>query len=177
MRHLYRLLRHDERGVSLLETSVALAITAIIAAALLAWTFTASSVDGRHAGDDEAVHSLRLVREQMLSELRSARSVLAAEPLSVTVWSDAARDAELDTGESITWTLSVGGEMLRSTDLDTGGPVASGFDASASYFGYDASLPGEVTTISVHLVATVPSGVGTADGVRSLEVDLRLRNL
>ena len=141
------------------------------------WTFAASSVDGRHAGDDEAVHNLRLVREQMLRELRSARGVLAAEPLSVTVWADQDRDDVVDTGESITWTLSPGGEMLRSTDADAGGPVADGFDAAVSGFGYDASLPADVTTISVHLVAVVPSGVGSADGVRSLEVDLRLRNL
>ena len=153
-----RSLGSDDRGMTLLELSVAMLISALIATAMLSWIIGVASADDRFKSNDLALGDLRDVSDRLSRELRSSEYVTAAQSAAISFWADSNRDDVIDAGETITWTLESDGSVVRTTDAGLTTVVATRLDPDLSSFSYDEPVPADVATVTIELVALSPSG-------------------
>ena len=166
----------DDTGASIVELSLAMVVTSLMAVALVTWMSSAGASLALHREDDYVVQDLRIAKEVIGRELRIAESVLVARADLVTVWIDEDHDDYLDPGESITWSLGTDGTLRRATDLGDEQIVASRLLAE-SRFGYDHPSAELVGQITVRLVAEVaPRTDGGEPGRREIGIQIYLRN-
>lgn len=163
-----------EAGITIVELSVAMLMTALLSAVMITWVFAGFGSDSTHRAYDEALSELRHVTDLLSREIRSAGYLTAADDLSMTFWLDGDRDGTVDTGELVTWTIESGGNVSRVTD--DGSPktiVATNQSSTDSSFGYDAALPGDITRVTIDLVGLAATPAGDDEVFRSLDVYLR----
>lgn len=165
-------LHRGEDGLTLVELLVSMLLMSIIATALVTGMTTAMRSANLHRDDDRAVQDLRHAKERLTRELRAITELTAASASSVTFWLDEDADGTADVGETITWEITAGGVLLRSTDTGDSAPVVSNLVSGSSGFTFDATEVGEIRRIAVALTAAV----GSSDGTRSIQTEIFLRN-
>jgi len=168
-----RRLRADERGLSVAELGVSMVITAIVSVIMVTWVVAVTRTDELHQADDNALQQLRMAKERITRDLRRAEGITVADPHQVTVWLDDDRDGFVDGGELITWTITQGGDLVRSTDETLGVTEAERLSYRAGFL-FDATLPAEVETVHVELVVLVESAGRLEE--RTIQTDVHLRN-
>ncbi len=162
-----------DAGMSLVELGVSMVITALLSVLMLTWFSAGVASENSHRSYDSALADLRDVSDRLGREVRGAGYLTAADTDSLSFWLDGDRDGVAGSGEVITWTIA-GGEMLRSTDADESSGVLATMLVAGSGFTYDAVNPGEVTRVTVTLVAGAETRAGT-DEIRHV-IDIYLRN-
>lgn len=167
-----RSLIRDERGVTLVELMVSMLLVAFVSAAVVTGMTSAMRSANLHRDDDRAVQDLRLAKERLTRELRTAAELQAATASSITVWIDSDADGTEDPGEVVTWEITADGSLLRSTDTSPASAVVINLVAAESGFVFDAASIAETRLITVVLVVRV----GTSDGTRSMQTQILLRN-
>jgi type II secretory pathway component PulJ len=170
---LRRRIRTDDRGLSVAELGVSLVITAIASVVMVAWVVAVTRTDQLHQADDNAMQQLRIAKEKITRDLRRAEALTVADPQQVTVWLDDDRDGAVDGGELVTWMVTQDGNLVRSTDLEPGTTEVERLSYRTG-FRFDATVPGDVETVGIELVALVESGGGLEE--RVIQTDVYLRN-
>ena len=163
-----------EDGITLIEMSVASFIGALLSVLMLSWVFAVDSTDDLHRTDDEAMQDLRFAKDEMARDLRSG-AVTALGDLSVTLWLDWDHDDVVAAGESVTWRIEAGGELIRHAEGIDPEVILTGLDVDASGFTFDSSDPGAVENVGFDLVV-VFSGRGGVPGTRSISSEISLRS-
>ncbi|MEX2323224.1 MAG: prepilin-type N-terminal cleavage/methylation domain-containing protein [Acidimicrobiia bacterium] len=166
-----KLLR-GEGGMTLVELMVSMLLMSFIATALVAGMTTAMRSANLHRDDDRAVQDLRHAKERLTRELRAITELTGASASSVTFWLDEDADGIVDLGETITWEITTGGSLVRSTNAGASSSVVSNLVAGSSGFTFDAAAVGEIRRIGIELTAAV----GSSDGTRSIQTEIFLRN-
>ena len=169
---LRRPLLHEDRGVTLVELMVSMLLVAFVSAAVVSGMTSAMRSANLHREDDQAVQDLRIAKERLTRELRTAAELQAASASSITVWIDADATGDEDPGEVVTWEITSVGSLTRSTDTAAASAVVVNLDATESLFAFDAESVDEIRLITVVLVARV----GSSDGTRSMQTQILLRN-
>jgi prepilin-type N-terminal cleavage/methylation domain-containing protein len=167
-----------ERGVTLVELLIVMAVSAIVATVAYAGLDGATRTDDFTREDAEALVSLRTGMDRLEKELRQARTVYDdSTSTTVRMWVDYDRDSQQDPVERVSWILAAGDsgwELTRDTDAGSGDYFATGNLLSGSQFTYQPAPP-ETTLVVVRLRADADSDEGSA-GVRTLLTEVRLRN-
>jgi prepilin-type N-terminal cleavage/methylation domain-containing protein len=167
-----------ERGVTLVELLIVMAVSAIVVTVAYAGLDGATRTDDFTRVDAEALVSLRTGMDRLEKELRQARTVYDdSTSTTVRMWVDYDRDSQQDPVERVSWTLAAGGsgwELTRDTDAGSGDYFATGNLLSGSQFTY-APAPPDTTLVVVRLRADADPDAGSA-GVRTLLTEVRLRN-
>jgi type II secretory pathway pseudopilin PulG len=158
--------------MTLIELLVSMLLMSLIATALVTGVATAMRSANLHRDDDRAVQDLRHAKERLTRELRAITELNAASASSVTFWLDADADSVADVGETITWEITTGGSLVRSTDAGASSSIVSNLVAASSGFTFDTTAVAEIRRISVDLTAAV----GSSDGSRSIQTEIFLRN-
>jgi type II secretory pathway pseudopilin PulG len=158
--------------MTLIELMVSMLLMSLIATALVTGVATAMRSANLHRDDDRAVQDLRHAKERLTRELRAITELTAASASSVTFWLDADADSVADVGETITWEITTGGSLVRSTDAGASSSIVSNLVAASSGFTFDTTAVAEIRRISVDLTAAV----GSSDGSRSIQTEIFLRN-
>jgi prepilin-type N-terminal cleavage/methylation domain-containing protein len=172
----------DERGVTLPELLVAMALAAIVTSGLVA--AVASVYRGRNytAQDSESLAALRTAIDRFEKEVRQARRMYSDSGAKrAHMWVDYDRDNQQDLSERIAWEITdVGGnraELTRTTGDPSATPVTVArnlvFNAAASEFTYNAADPIDASVIGITFVAR---GQGSLAGARTVRTEVRLRN-
>ena len=171
-----RLGRHDrdsEAGITVIELSVGMVMTALLSTVMITWIFTGFGADSTLRSYDHALEDLRNVSDQLIREVRAADYLTAAEAASMTFWLDGDRDGTVNIGETVTWTIGAGGVVVRSTDDGSSGVVATYLSPTGSSFSYDAIIPGDVSRVTIDLVALAATSAGGDEVFHSTDVYLR----
>lgn len=166
-----RLLR-GEGGLTLVELMVSMLLMSFIATALVTGMTTAMRSANLHRDDDRAVQDLRHAKERLTREVRAITELTAASSSSLTFWLDEDTDATPDVGETITWEITTGGSLVRSTDAGDSASVVTNLVGGSSGFTFDSTEVSEMRRISIELTAAV----GDSDGTRSIQTEIFLRN-
>jgi len=174
-RSVHRLLGGDsEAGITIVELSVGMVMTALLSTVMITWVVTGFNSDSTHRSYDHALEDLRNVSDQLSREVRAADYLTAAETASMTFWLDGNRDGAVDLGETVTWAIEAGGIVVRATDEGSPGAViATYLSPTDSSFSYDAVIPGDVTRVTIDLVALVATSAGGDEVFHSTDVYLR----
>jgi type II secretory pathway pseudopilin PulG len=162
----------SEAGVSLIELLVGMMIAAAVGAAVVTWMSSAATTVTIHREDDRAVQDLRHAKDRLTREVRMAAQLLAAAPDELTLWVDDDSDGSLDPGETVTWAIEAGGDLVRSTDAGDTWVVMSHLVAEESGFTFDAESVAEIRTVGITLVASS----GQAGATRSISTQIFVRN-
>lgn len=175
---MLRLPDPDERGFTLVELLILMAVSAIVVTVAYAGLNGATRTDDFTRNDAEALVSLRTGMDRLEKELRQARAVYDDSTATlVKFWVDYDRDNQQDPVEQVSWTLEAGDsgwELTRDTEAGTGDYFATANLLSGSQFTYDPAPP-ETTTVVIRLLADSDLDPGTA-GTRTLRTEVRLRN-
>ena len=147
MRRLLRRLHRDQRGMGLLELTLAGLVSALIIGVMVVWAGTTINTETHLEADDDAAQDLRMARENLGKDLRRVEQIFTAQSDQIVFWIDEDRDGSTDTAERITWTITGSGELVRSTDAGTTRVDVEGLDTGASGFTYDAAAPGDIRNI------------------------------
>jgi prepilin-type N-terminal cleavage/methylation domain-containing protein len=169
---------NGERGVTLVELLIVMAVSAIVVTVAYAGLDGATRTDDFTREDTEALVSLRTGMDRLERELRQARTVYDdSTSTTVRMWVDYDRDNQQDAVERVSWILAAGDtgwELTRDTDAGSGDYFATGNLLSGSQFTYEPAPP-DTTLVVVRLRADADPDVGSA-GVRTLLTEVRLRN-
>lgn len=164
-------------GFSLIELSIAMSGLLLVSAVMMSFFLGAVRVDDVHTSDDTALEQLRDARQRMSRDIREARRFTVAWQQGFTVWIDDGWDGVVGSGELVTWSIDVAGNLWRSSG-DESRIEARGISVSDSYFAFDAPTPSSITSMQIHLVAVLVDPVdGSTTGTRSLDTDISLRNV
>ncbi len=164
----------SDAGITLVELSVGMVMTALLSTVMVTWIFTGFGSDSTHRSYDQALEDLRNVSDQLSREVRAADYLTTADAASMTFWLDANRDGTVDTGETVTWSIESGGVVVRVTD--DGSPktvIATNLSPTASSFGYDEVDPASVGRVTIDLVALAATSSGGDEVFHSIDVYLR----
>lgn len=163
---------HADDGVTLIELMVSMLIASLVAVVFVTWMSSAVTTANLHRDDDRAVQDLRLAKDRLTRELRMADGLLVAEALLVTMWVDENSDGVVDIGEVITWTITGGGELVRSTDAGDSFVVMREVVVVESGFTFDSAVVVDIERVNMVLVVFV----GEIGGTRELTTQIYLRN-
>lgn len=171
--HLRARLRRDD-GITIIELSVSMVITALLSTVMIVWIFAGFGSDSTHSSYDEALEDLRNVTDQLSREVRGADYLITAETDSLSFWLDGDRDGVVDTGETVTWAIESGGVVTRLTDDGSpSAPIATMLSPSGSEFRYDSATPADITRVTIDLVALADTTAGGDEVFHSFDVYLR----
>ncbi|MFQ5516184.1 MAG: type II secretion system protein J [Acidimicrobiia bacterium] len=163
-----RLRDGGDQGTTLVELMMAGLITAVIGLLFIVWVSAVAQVELFQRQDQETLDSLRLAKARLVTELRFAEAIDSGTDADTLVfWVDADDDGIRDSGETITWDIGTGGDLVRSTDDGTSLTLASGLDTSASSFVLGAD------TITLQWAAEVDAARGPQP--RSIRTEVALR--
>ncbi len=160
--------------MTLPEILISLAGLAVIGVMLTSFFVGVTRIDVLHSADNQALMTLREVRQRITRDIREARGFVTAAPASMTLWEDADWDGIQDPGENITWVMDTDGSLIRSDD--TGGViiVLRGLDTDLSEFSYDSSTVEQIRSATITLASEVETDTG---GERTLKFEISLRNV
>jgi hypothetical protein len=163
----------SETGVSLVELSIAMAGLGVLAAIMLTLFIGATSTDRLHEADDQALISLRSLRERLSRDVREARHFLAIREDSFMLWIDGDWDGLQDSGELVSWVRASDGTVTRGVD---GTSRVEAFDLlpGTPTFSFDSLVPSHVRVLTVSFVADVDAPTGS---VRQFDFEVSLRNV
>ena len=162
-----------ERGVTMVELGVAMLITALLSTVMITWVFAGVSSENSHRSYDDALADLRQVTDRLGREIRSAGYLTEAGVSSLAYWLDGDRDGVAEAGETITWAID-GSTIVRSADDGQPGAVlATNLSGAASSFAYDATIPGDVTRVTITFVALAETQAGYDELQHTLDIYLR----
>lgn len=174
VRDLIQRFRREELGITIIELSISMAITALLSTVMIVWVFAGFGSDSTHSSYDAALDDLRNVTDRLSSEVRAANHLTAAEEDSLSFWLDANRDGTLDSGELVTWAIQTDGTVVRSTDGGSPGAVlATNLSPTESGFYYDSATPASVTRVSIDLVSLAQTRAGDDEVFHGFDVYLR----
>lgn len=167
----------DERGTTLAELMVALAILSIVSIILLTGLFTAQRTETYTSQDSQTLTSLRVSMERFEKELRAARKVYDdSSATKVHFWVDSDRDNQQDLAERIQWEVVASGDganLTRKTDADAGAIVVGEGFLLEGLFSY-APAPPDTTLVIIDFVADVSPAAHASE--RRVHTEVRLRN-
>lgn len=159
--------------MTLVELGISLAGLAVVAAMLTTFFVGVTKVDLLHEADDNALLTLRQIRQRITRDVREARALVVAGPSSMTVWHDADWDGVQDIGERATWTILTSGSLVRTNVVSGTVTVAQGLDPSLSRFTYSSTSVLDIRSVTIRLDSVVEQ----SQGDRSIEFDVSLRNM
>lgn len=162
----------SDGGVTLVEMLVVLLIGGIVATALLAWMTSAVRSANLHRDDDRAVQDLREAHERLTREVRTSSQLLDGSSTELTMWIDLDWDGTIGEGEVVTWSVTGGGSLVRSTDAGDEWEVITGLAPELSGFTLDAGTAAQSRVVGIGLAAFV----GESDNVRTMNGQVFLRN-
>ncbi len=145
----------------------------LIVSLMVTWMGVAGSSMNLLQSDDEALQSLRLVKEQMSQDVRNAGSITVAQSDLLTLWTDDDRDGVVDDGETVSWRITEEGELTRAIDAGPAGRKVDQIDVATSYFAYDAVLASEVANVTFYVVVIVEENGGPAERVTTATIHVR----
>jgi len=162
-----RLIHNNQKGFTLVELIVAIAITALIVGVIVASIFQLFNINARSNSHMLAVRQVQNAGYWISHDVQMAQSVVTAvDPdgfLDVTWWSWGTTDLGDTTLHEVTYTLLGNGELKRSYSVNGGG---SSEILVAQYIESIEVAPIPFTT-GDKLVLTVTAGVGTWPKVES----------
>lgn len=120
-------LRNDQ-GITITELAVALFVSSIIATGAITWAIAVNNADVRNREALEIVDELRWAKTEIVKELRFAFAVfppsVGDDEISMHVDVNGDSEFQPDIGELVTYRITPGGVLERSSDL-SGDPVAT----------------------------------------------------
>lgn len=193
---MLRRVRRDERGVSIAELLIAMAIFSLIGGVALGGLGSSSRSLGQVDDEVQGLQDLRTVTERVSRDLRQARGIVATYPTGavlegvdvggqvasdatkVTIWIDANSDYKESAAERVTWTLRAGANpgQYDVVRLDNaGGKSVVGHSLVSNIaFSYDSPPPKtRVVTVDMTYDA-MPFRYATS---RHTMFETRLRNV
>ncbi len=170
----FRRVSARQEGMTLVELGVAMLVTAMLSAVMVAWMTSGVNSERTHQSYDRAMSDLRAIVDQLSREVRGATEIIDAEPSSISFWLDSDRDATLDTGETVTWAID-GSDMVRSTDGGDTGILATTISPDDSGFSYDSGIPDQITRVTITVGTFADNGSGT--DLLQQSIDIYLRNM
>jgi Tfp pilus assembly protein PilW len=195
LRQRLALLRMDDRGITLVETLVAMVLTGILGAIVLAGTI--ATQDSLRTSDNETngQTDVAFATNQLSRDIRNSRGVVCdgavGDPLCAAhlqLWVDSNSNYRKDAGETVTWRLvassdGVHRDLIRETDSGTS-RVAASTIVSQVAFTYDVApgpnqpAPGQTTTrvVSTQMTYAASRNV-TASNSRTVSFSTHLRNV
>jgi hypothetical protein len=162
-----------ESGLTLTELAIAMMITSLLSAVMIVWVFAGFGSDATHSSYDAALNDLRTTTDRLSREVRTSNGITAAGVASLTYWLDIDRDGATDSGETITWAITDGGTVVRSTDADVEEIVATHISSAKSTFSYDSETPSEVSRVTIDLIGLAETRAGRDEVHHSFDVYLR----
>ena len=171
----------DERGMTLIELLIAMAVTTVVLGVVMGGILSALRSDQFIQEDSRALEELRSAMNRMTAELREARLVyLGSNARQITFWVDADRDATQDTVEKITWAVEGSGTdgiLTRTTAADIAASQPKVTIAREvvlrDTFTYAPPVP-SATVVTIQLTSDV--ALDDTGAPRSVRTKLRLRN-
>lgn len=166
----------DERGITLVEMMVAMAISAVVSLLLLAALSMVFRVDRFTRQDSQALGELRIATERFQKEMRQARKVYAdSTATSVHFWVDYNRDNQQNQSEKLTWRQeTISGETRLVRTNEAGSSFIEAVDlVPGSPFLYNPA-PEDTTVVTITLTADVSPGAQPSG--RTVRTRVRLRN-
>ena len=164
-----------ERGLSLLELTVAAAVSALVLAIVVTWIIAVTRVDLDQEADFEGLNELRFAKSQMTKELRFAtQSMTASNPDSIEVWidlDDSGGTGPDSPGEHVIWRI-LSGDLVRYTDNNLATSViwVEGLDLANS------SLTQTGNVVDIELSVSVEQGATKVLKLRTIKTRVTLRN-
>ena len=188
-------LRDDDRGMTLVETLVAMLLTGILGGIILAATIATQqslrTSDNEANGQTDVAFATNLLSR----DIRNSRGVVcdgaAGDPSCAShlqLWIDGNSNYRKDSGETVTWELVAGADgvhrdLIRTTDAG-GSQIAARTIVSEVAFAYDTQpgpnqpAPGQTTTRIVTTEMTYAAGMDTSDEkARVVTFETHLRNV
>ena len=154
----------DERGTSLTELMVAVAVAAILGAVMLVWLTGVTATEQFQEQEQAVLDQMRAAKGRMVKELRFADTIDPSLPegtmLTEIVFADGA--------DVITWTIDANGTLWRDDGSGTPSQHATGLVVGSSGF----TIRGDSVTID--LVADVDATEGPSP--RSIRTEVFVRN-
>lgn len=166
----------DERGVTLIEVGLAGLLTAALGVMAVGWLSAGARSREYSEGQNTALGDIRVVRQELVRELRFARSVTSGTASSITFWVDNDRDAVVDTGETITWAITTGGALTRKVDSQTAIVRAQSLVHAASSFTYAPAAPPSATKVTIQLTVAPGGQLSQNVGQQVATESVTLRN-
>jgi prepilin-type N-terminal cleavage/methylation domain-containing protein len=163
-----------DAGVTLVELAVAMMISAMLSAVMVAWMTAGVNSERTHQSYDRALSDLRAVADQLSREVRGATRITDAGESSVSFWLDVDRDGATDSGEIVTWSID-GPDMVRATDAGDAGILATTLSAADSGFTYDSDNPDEIKRVTITLGTVADNG--SNHDLLQQSMDIYLRNM
>ncbi len=189
--------RTDERGLTLVELLVAVALLSVIGTISVAAFMSGNRTFGFTDDDVRGQADLRIVTDRLARDLREARGInVGATASALTIWTDLDADYKKEIGEIITWEVVPGSggtshfDVKRSVDDGTsvvvGRAVIDAFafsyadpDTPSAYLDLtlaadNAKIP-RVNTVTVAM--TYDAIIGAYLGAKETTYKIRLRNV
>ena len=161
--------------MTVVELSISLAGLAVVGAMLVTFFVGVTRVDRLHEADDDALLTLRTVREHITRDVREARGFVVAGAAGMTMWHDADWDGVLDDGELVAWKIGDDGVLTRQIDGEDAVVLTRGLESASSSFRFDGASAVDIRTVDILLTAGVATGPPSTD--RSLQFEVSLRNM
>lgn len=164
-----------QQGLTLIELSVAGAVSALVLAIVVTWIIAATRVDLDQEADFDGLNELRFAKSQMTKELRFAtQSMTAANANSIEVWVDldgSGGTGPDSPGEHVIWRI-LSGDLVRYTDNNLATTVTwvQGLDLANS------SLTQTGNVADIELSVTVEQGATDVLELRTIKTRVTLRN-
>lgn len=179
-----------EEGLTLVELTVAMAITTLVLSVVMAGVISVIRTDQYLEEDSIALSELRTVMADFTKELRQARVVFpgtggqTSTARRIYFWVDSNRDSVQQTGERITWELTTSngeGVLTRRTDAAPSPVIRASELVVGDAFEYKAittageitMAPPNTTLVSIRFKADVSGSHGAP---RLVSTKVRMRN-
>ncbi len=170
----------DESGVSVVELTIAMLVTALVGGMALSALLTGTRTTGQVDDEARGLADLQTVVERLGRDLRAARGVDGSSNQSqLTIWIDYDSDYVQSKTETITWTIKPGADadqydVVRSDAL--GNKRVIGYSlVSAIAFSYSPDAPPKSKVVHVDLNYDAFPRDYASDRINSFEV--RMRNV
>ena len=176
---MIRLLRSDDRGISVPELMVAMILASIASLLLFSLLDVANRVDLFSRDDSQVLDELRFASQMIKGDVREGRLVYDDSTDRILhIWIDSDIDNQQDANERVYWEIRTTGgdtDLVRYTEANTNPVIIAETIVDGPAFAYNPGIGSDPRTVTITLTADEDPAEPPA--ARVIESEIRLRNV